>query len=586
MPFLDFKMYSSIVMYDKLLEPEDYMMNVDVPTSATTTPTKPAKVEKKIKEVSFEEAEAISTKVGEAAFALLKTTNPAAYAEMVYHIKCDAVWWANKLIETKNVIDYGAWLHYVRWTKRMHTTSSTLIVAILDKGAVPFATTADLEASAARNEERMKHLAKIIAFRDATVFDGKKYWRRDHKGCFVSETDRQLMLFMETQMGIPWDNPKNEDGEPMEEIEYPTRNEVVGHINAYNRVDSIRYELFRPDGKQPFSRVKDVNKVIFNMANKRVMQPSAAPGDFKDVQDLLEGLFGDKQLDYFLAWVKRMYMDRYNLKPRPCQLLVVAGPPNSGKSFLGEHFFDTILSGDSFSIKQMLAGDNFNSTEMCAPIWFCDDLYVEYDKREEHTSVINNLICEPAKVVEGKGADKTKAYNCTPIVIFCNMTERGLSVIPKYDEDMAGKMLLFKVTPFNVTEGMSERLITQLPAFLQWLMNWTPPKHTEGTYRFGVAPYAHESLIIDGRMDASNATIEDLLNYYMDCLGWVVGDSQIYRPSDLLTEMSSLDKMKALLKDLSHEKLGKGLRKLAEAQPAMVQETKTRDGRVYKITRI
>ncbi len=189
------------------------------------------------------------------------------------------------------------------------------------------------------------------------------------------------------------------------------------------------------------------------------------------------------------------------------QMLVLAGPPNAGKSFDKEFIIRPILGGRHTDPAPSLQGKtNFNKDTLRAEAWEIDDQVGASDseKRKMLTGAIKKLTASNDQRVEGKYAD---AFQPPPVyhrlTIYTNDDSYSLWVLPEMNDSTRDKAIILKVDkPENPTiklptieerPAFREEIEKQLPAFVYKLTKWGIPEEIADT-RYGVKAYQHPEL--------------------------------------------------------------------------------------------
>ena len=229
--------------------------------------------------------------------------------------------------------------------------------------------------------------------------------------------------------------------------------------------------------------------------------------DYKIIWDLLTDLLGEEQLPYFLAWLKTSYEALRDGEMSTGQMLVLAGPPGVGKSFIKEFIIRPILGGRHTDLTAYLQGKtHFNSDSSRAESWEIDDQVGVSDsqKRKMFNGAFKKLTSSNDHRTEAKGKD---AIQPPPLfhrlTVYTNDYSYSLWVLPELDESTVGKAIILKahkaenprVQLPNVKErpDFRERFERALPGFVHMLTQWEIPEAiTNG--RYGVRAYQHPEL--------------------------------------------------------------------------------------------
>ena len=231
-------------------------------------------------------------------------------------------------------------------------------------------------------------------------------------------------------------------------------------------------------------------------------------GDFPTIETLLDQQFGE-QLNHVLAWLKLAVQAMASKSFAPGHLLVLAGPPGCGKSFL-QNIITEILGGRSAKpYRYMVGNSQFNSDLFEAEHLMIEDdaASTDYRMRRQFGSVLKQFLHNQTHSYHAKGRPAMTLPCFWRLSISVNEEPENLMVLPPLDEDLAGKILLLKVGVPDCLPDMSDsdkakafraNITKELPAFLAWLKAWRIPKkmrRTKTAGRFGFDAYQHPELV-------------------------------------------------------------------------------------------
>jgi hypothetical protein len=230
---------------------------------------------------------------------------------------------------------------------------------------------------------------------------------------------------------------------------------------------------------------------------------------------------GISQRDYFLAWLKHFYVGAYNGAPTMGQVVFLAGPPDIGKSFLNAKILPFIAGGREDASQFLLGQTNFNEALSTVGYWVINDADFNSDNamRARFTARIKEFAANPYLRVEAKGKEAFTAECSARLMITCNPTESGHSILPSIDEAMADKVMFLSCRndgwrPHYHSERLKNeaRMEREVPYFLRWLLDWQPPKSIlTPRSRFGVAAFLHEHMLYQSQKnDGVTGFLSDL----------------------------------------------------------------------------
>lgn len=290
-------------------------------------------------------------------------------------------------------------------------------------------------------------------------------------------------------------------------------------IAKTKRVDGFAPLLYRNEELVWYNGQK-----ILNTRGRAAMKPadSGEPEQFPWLAEYFgiagdhNGIWGpiacDKgftQREYFLAWLRRFYEGALNGQPVGGQVVFVAGPNDIGKSFLSSFIMREIAGGHTDPRKILLENADFNKEAGEVGAWSIDDLngITDAKTRRKFSDAIKHVAASDSILYHPKYADAVKIPWLGRLMVTCNTDATSLTSIPDMSGFIKDKVLLFKVgdgpwrPTFPPRHVIEPKVKGELPFFLRWLLNWTPPAHvTSGaSERFGVREYHHPELVSHSR---------------------------------------------------------------------------------------
>jgi hypothetical protein len=264
------------------------------------------------------------------------------------------------------------------------------------------------------------------------------------------------------------------------------------------------------------------------ISGKRILvtsSPTLIPpkqGDFPLIKSILEKMFDD-QLPYFYGWLHGSLQMFYQSKTwRAGQVVAFAGPPKSGKSLLQDLLTKMFGGRSGQAFKYMTDRTNFNGDLFGAEHLVVEDAAESVDirARRHAGSFIKQVAVNKSHSCERKHAD---ALTLTPrqrMTISLNDDPERLQVLPPIEGDIQDKIMLFKVKCFPMPmptstgeeiEAFGKALRKELPAFIDFILNWSIPSELQDT-RSGVKAYHHPDLLAALRHSAPEETLLELID--------------------------------------------------------------------------
>ena len=237
----------------------------------------------------------------------------------------------------------------------------------------------------------------------------------------------------------------------------------------------------------------------------RIIEPKKGP--FPVIERLLKNMFNDPehdQLTYLHGWLKIAYHGLRIRKHCPGQALVLAGPPNSGKSLL-QQLFTQILGGRCAKPYQFMSGQTpFNSDLFEAEHLYLEDEQSSPDIRMRRSfgAAIKNITVSNEQRCHGKNRVAVMLTPIWRLSVSLNDEPENLLVLPPIERSIEDKLILLKISgntmpmPTTTPEEKDEfwkTLMNELPAFIDFLTEFEVPNHLKSD-RFGITHFHHPDL--------------------------------------------------------------------------------------------
>lgn len=320
------------------------------------------------------------------------------------------------------------------------------------------------------------------------------YYRRDDRGNFI-KVDKGSARSHLRILGF---SSKSEDGRPsdldkvLEFIQTSQNCEYAAPLAGY------KAGVYTIQGRR-----------IVVTSSPRLIDP--VPGSWDTLQAIVVGLLGEVQCQFFYLWLKVAIEAVRHNRHRRGQALIIAGPPNCGKSLL-QTLITLLLGGRSASPFAFLCGrTEFNSETFAAEHLTIDDEAASSDPRvrKKFGADLKGLV---AKMDHRCHAKNREALTLSPIrrvSITLNDDPASLLVLPQWEDGLRDKLMLFQAKAFKMPvdtstpageEMLMRQLQSELPAFVHHLEGLAIPEEMKHS-RFGVREYHNPELL--GLMDAA-----------------------------------------------------------------------------------
>lgn len=406
-------------------------------------------------------------------------------------------------------------------------------------------------------------------------FDGLVYYRQ-----LPDDTwDPMSVLQAKRHLGVAYGlNAGKEEGEATSEVE-----RALHRIEIAKRVAGALPFPHRPE------RVVRWNGVEYlNTSNARLWPPALEPQEWGEnfpwIASYTTRLFRDEDsLLHFLAWLQAWIRPTYEGKPGLGTSLFIAGPPNTGKTFMTRVILSRIVGGFADVSSFFVEGNRFNSDAFAKALWCLDDSTPAADRQAHRrfSALIKALAANGSMRYERKYGYCGQAPFLGRFVCTLNNDPISISVLPDTDQSLLDKVTLVTTgeepPDMDPNEQVRYQIVErELGAFVRWLLDWEAPDSIERDTRFGVAAWHDRGLLQSAReASASSATLETLRiwasNYRAanpDATEWL-GSS-----SALLAAMHAYDGCRGLVNNLNPVTLGRTLSQLSDHGVAAVRRTR------------
>jgi hypothetical protein len=410
-------------------------------------------------------------------------------------------------------------------------------------------------------------------------FDGRDYWHRHPDGTWNSLCKNDTGLELKVAKGLRMSKSRNDN--------FTEIDKALQHIHKYQRITCAAPLIHRPKGIIHLNGLR-----ILNTSTASVCQPAdpdsqggaGTPSTLSSVAadagrglphacqfPWLESYFATffdpvEQLDYFYAWLRRWYKSALDNRMLPGQASFFAGVPNTGKTLLSTVILSRIFGGHTDASSFLSGDDNFNSHLFQSAVWAVDDIVPLTDHRshQKFSALIKKMAANRTFSIREKfKVDKTIEWNGR-VVVTCNTDPESIRILPDVDLSNRDKINLFHVADrdtFSFPRNVADIIQAELPFFLRWLLDWTPPDHVLGDSRYGVQTYCEASLFEAARHSSSAYSfLEVLLKFFEGQTSNVWTGSA----TDLLTAMlSDQDGLAGIAAKYTTRQVGRELSKLA-----------------------
>ena len=349
-------------------------------------------------------------------------------------------------------------------------------------------------------------------------FDGRVYWTSSHtaKWTHLQKEDVRMHL---RDLGCSERPRKGQNSSDLEK--------VLIHVQKHRRVDGAVPVLFNPE-----ETVSINGNRYLNTSTTQVMQPAenGDPSLWPWLHDYFNNAFdgdmdGVPARDFLFGWLRRWYKSSLEGKPNPGQVMIMAGEAHTGKTLINRCVFGFAMGGSIDAEPILMRKTDFNKQGATVALWRCDDAASEGDwqTRQLFAKSLKAMAANPTQRYHPKGFDSIEIPFKGRVCVTCNTDPESLRALPTLDGTIRDKIMLFKIRDgwrpqfFENNYENEARVLQELPHFLRWLLDWTPPKEIlDPVYkRFEIKSFHHPELTHSAQAESP----ESIFSEYLE--GWI-----------------------------------------------------------------
>ncbi|HMO64244.1 MAG TPA: hypothetical protein PKE47_03280 [Verrucomicrobiota bacterium] len=360
------------------------------------------------------------------------------------------------------------------------------------------------------------------------VYDAERgdYWRQVPDGTYVRTKERDLARHLRL---LDWSPDA-----PTETFKVSKLDALLVKTQNGGGVDHV---LALAGHRPGVFRTQDGRRILVPRA-PRPVRPQ--PGDFSDWDRFLEELLGPEAVQAFLGWLHCALTDLHGgeiTRWRHNQMLVLAGPPRCGKSFL-QTLITHLCGGREANPYRWMAGETtFNEDLAVAEhLGMAEVPPLTGNARRTFAGRVKELAVSTTLDVHPKGRSAVLLPTFRRITLSVNDDADYLAAVPSLDESMRDKVMLLACRPAAMLPDWKanlERFQRQAPAFVAAVLA-TPPATPDE--RFGAATWH------DPRLLSLLADFEPhwKLNEILDAVLWKEAAADTELPPPLRTTATEL----------------------------------------------
>lgn len=364
---------------------------------------------------------------------------------------------------------------------------------------------------------------------ESVWWDGRSYFCRDNEQWWTHTTETVRRALM-VDHGLDISRGKHET---CSEVDRALR-----FIEKQRRVAGAVPIVFNPNDIVYLNGQK-----FLNTSHVKPMQPADEPQEYAErfswLAGFLEARFLPEELPYLLAWFQRTYTGALAGNPMRCQALFLVGGKDLGKTLFSNKIVGAALGGFADASSHIAKGDQFNRELGETGLLCIDDGEVAStpDAHRRFTEAVKKVVANPVFTWRAMRRDPQTIPLNAKLIVTLNDDAFSVQMIPDLSLTTEDKLMVLKFhdAPFAFQANhIQEPIIaSELPFFLRWLSDWTPPAHVVGGARLGVVSYINEDLRAKALHSSGVGDVLELTGIFMKSVppeedGWSGTASDFY----------------------------------------------------------
>lgn len=415
----------------------------------------------------------------------------------------------------------------------------------------------------------------------STWWDGRNYFCKDDAQWWTHTTET-VKRAMKVDHGL--DDGKGR-GETCSEVDRALR-----FVEKHRRVAGAVPIVFNPDD------IVHINGQKFlNTSHVKPMQPADERQEwavnFAWIAAFLEARFLSNERPYLLAWFQRAYVGALSGNPMRCQALFLVGGVNLGKTLFSNKIVGGALGGFADASSHIAKGSEFNKELGETGLLCIDDGEVATDAEAHRrwTESVKKVVSNPVFTWRAMRRDPQTIPLNAKLIATLNDDSFSVQMIPDLALSVEEKIMVlrfhddpFSFQPNHVQEPVIE---SELPFFLRWLVDWSPPPEVIGDSRLGVKSFINEDLRAKALHSGGVGDLLELVGIFLKSIPPEDGD-WIGTASDFYSQATRWDDTKMLVSKYSPRVIGRRFSeasRIRDSGISLADENKKR-GNSYRIS--
>jgi hypothetical protein len=290
-------------------------------------------------------------------------------------------------------------------------------------------------------------------------------------------------------------------------------------INTHRRVDGAAPFLYHKN-----EIIEKSGRKFLNISSIRIMRPADEPApwgeNFPLIAAVFDNVFASETYKHlFLAWFQRFYSSGLSGDLVIGQVLALVGPVQCYKSWTIHKILKPTMGGFS-DMTNMANGQSggFNADVLRSPLAVIDDSQgsSSENKRVQYASAIKKLVANGTHMYHEKYQTPTEVEWKGRVILALNDDPVSIRLMPTLDISNEDKVIgcYMKAWPDHPDAVVFDNLeTTELPHFLAWLLEWTPPDSVlDSRSRYGIRALVSEEIREKVFAASTTGAVQEKLN--------------------------------------------------------------------------
>jgi hypothetical protein len=386
-----------------------------------------------------------------------------------------------------------------------------------------------------------------------TYYDGLRFYTKNESGKWVEWEKGDFSQKLRTK-GF---DPGKSKGATCSELDLA---EIM--VKEQRRVEYARKLVHFPKGVTTWRGRK-----FLNMGAPEPVQPApplGAPMSWEDgnahfplIKGVMDSFFTDddgedkyNQRIHLFAWLRQFYISGLECRPTQGQVIVIAGPPNKGKSLLSDGIIGGLMGGCEDGTDHFVENSRWTANIAESPVIYIGDGLATADnrKKDNFSNLIKKYSANGTMRLNQKFSKEGDVPWFGRIIVSCNDDSESLQILPNMDISNREKVSLFKTSdvqyPFPERHQIDKALARELPFFGRFLLDWKPPEYTQAVVkRFGTEHFHHPELFSAAQQQGLSGLLTEFLREFIEldknsCAGkrsqWRGTSSELYNAMSMV----------------------------------------------------